>query len=541
MSKQIINVPDIGGAEDVEVIEIGVSVGDTVLPEEILVVLESDKASMEIPCPVAGVVTAILLKEGDKVGEGAAMVELELEGESTVEGSENPVVEEPVIETAPETQADSAAPEPAAIAVTQAAEVLVSVPDIGGSEAVEVIEISVSAGDVLEEGDSMIVLESDKASMEIPAPQAGTVVELRMAVGDSLSQGDPILLLLPQAEAAAVSEVVEESAPAPQLAETAPATPSPAIQAPAPAEELSTGSGDGVHAGPAVRKLAREFGVLLAEVKGSGPRSRILKEDIQAHVKAALQAPPSSGGSAIPSVPAVDFSKFGPVREEKLSKIGRVTATNMQRSWLNVPHVTQFDDADISDLEEFRAAMKPEAAERGVKLTPMPFLLKACALALKRHEKINSSLSADGEGLVFKDYVHIGIAVDTPAGLMVPVLRDVDKKSLYEIAAEVVVLAAKARDRKLMPADMQGACFTISSLGGMGGKGFTPIVNAPEVAILGVSRLETKPVWNGSEFVPRKMLPLSLSYDHRVVNGADGGRFLNEVISLLNDVRRLSL
>jgi pyruvate dehydrogenase E2 component (dihydrolipoamide acetyltransferase) len=301
--------------------------------------------------------------------------------------------------------------------------------------------------------------------------------------------------------------------------------------------------GDTLYAGPAVRKIMREFGVDGLQIKGSGPKGRILKEDVQKFVKEVIANKSSAvtGGSGIPPIPAIDFSKFGDVEIKPLSKIAKVTAANMQRSWLNVPHVTQFDDADITELEDFRAGLKAEAEKRGVRITPLPFILKACANALRANPVFNSSLDATGENLVYKDYVHIGMAVDTPAGLMVPVIRDVDKKSIWELAAETAELGQKAKNRKLKPADMQGGCFTISSLGGIGGTGFTPIVNAPEVAILGVSKLAVKPVWDGKEFVPRKMLPLALSYDHRVVNGADAGRFFTYLASLLADIRRLAL
>jgi pyruvate dehydrogenase E2 component (dihydrolipoamide acetyltransferase) len=426
---------------------------------------------------------------------------------------------------------------------------LISVPDIGTDDTVDLIEISVKIGDVIKEGDSLIVLESDKASMEVPSPLAGTVQSILAKEGSKVKKGDAILEVLTKSAAA----------PAPAAAALAASQPAPAAVTPAPQPihvpetkpiagiSESRPSGD-VHAGPAVRKLAREFGVDLAAVKGSGPRDRILKEDLQAFVKDAVQqrvASPAAtsvvSGSGIPPVPAVDFAQFGEINIEPMSKIAKVTAVNMHRAWLNVPHVTQFDDVDITDLEDFRASIKAEMDARKIKLTPLPFLLKACCAALKAHPKFNSSLSADGESLIYKKYVHIGIAVDTPTGLVVPVIRDVDKKGIWELAQEATDLATRAKDRKLKPEEMKGGCFSISSLGNLGGTGFTPIINTPEVAILGVSKLDVKPVWNGKEFVPRKMLPITLSYDHRVINGADAGRFFTYLNSVLADIRKLVL
>ena len=451
--------------------------------------------------------------------------------------------------------------------------VTVTVPDIGGAEGAEVVEILVAVGDEVELEQSLIVLESDKASMEIPATAAGTVLELRVALGDALSEGDAVLVVdaaeggttieaadsggsepLPEPEASSPSsgqpaaeadpvQADDEAPPAPAAvdAKTSPAaSPMPSVEV---AVEPAHRDADGdVYAGPAVRKLAREFGIELARVTGSGRRGRILKEDLHRFNKQQLQgAGGAAAGSGVPQIPEVDFSQFGPIEVEARSRLDQVTARNMTRSWLNVPHVTQFDGADITDLEDFRAAMKREAETRGSKLTPMPFILKACAVALAAHPKLKSSLGNNGTELVYKGYCHIGMAVDTPAGLVVPVLRDVDKKGVWDIADEMQELAARARDKKLTPAQMQGGVFTISSLGGIGGEGFTPIVNAPEVAILGVSRAEVKPVWDGQDFQPRKVLPLSLSYDHRVINGGDAGRFLTDLVALLADVRRIIL
>jgi pyruvate dehydrogenase E2 component (dihydrolipoamide acetyltransferase) len=424
---------------------------------------------------------------------------------------------------------------------------VVAVPDIGTDEAVELIEICVAAGDRVQEGDSIVVLESDKASMEVPAPFAGEVSEILVAVGDSVRQGSELLRLVgsvPDRAAPPTGEPPAAASPPPPAASqpAASASPSSAGQ-PAPVPATTVTAGEGVYAGPAVRKLARELGVDLAKVSGTGPRGRIQKEDLHGFVQQALtgRAAATAGAAGIPPVPAVDFAAFGEVDVQPLTRMEKLTAANMWRSWLNVPHVTQFDDADITELEAFRAALKTEAQERGVRLTPLPFLLKACAVALRDNPRFSASLGADGESLVYKKYCHIGMAVDTPAGLLVPVIRDVDRKTLWELAAEVIELAARARERKLSPADMQGGCFTISSLGNIGGTGFTPIVNAPEVGILGVSRASTQPVWDGTEFRPRTMLPLALSYDHRVINGGDAGRFMTRLVELLGDIRRLLL
>jgi pyruvate dehydrogenase E2 component (dihydrolipoamide acetyltransferase) len=446
----------------------------------------------------------------------------------------------------------------------------VIVPDIGGAEGAEVIELLVAVGDqvVLDQG--LIVLESDKASMEIPATAAGTVVELLVAEGDQLAEGAAVAMIdvaeqvadaapTPgEDEATAASDASsaddvgsEQKASAVKEAPVAKETPvAEAVSAvneapvlPVEAAPLALEVAGEIYAGPAVRKLARELGVQLVRVDGTGPQGRVLKEDLQQFVRKVIREPVGAvtGGTGIPSVPEIDFAKFGEVEVTPRTKLDKLTAINMHRSWVNVPHVTQFDEADITDLEEFRAGLKAEAEQRSTRITPLPFLLKACALALRDNPKINSSLARGGEDLVHKKYIHIGVAVDTPAGLMVPVIRDVDRKTIWELAHEVAELASRARDRKLLPAEMQGGCFTVSSLGNIGGNGFTPIVNTPEVAILGVSKAAIKPLWNGAEFAPRTMLPVALSYDHRVVNGGDGGRFLTRIVSLLGDIRQLSL
>lgn len=544
MSRQTLSVPDIGGAEDSEVIELCVKVGDRVELEQSLIVLESDKASMEIPAEQAGVVVEVLVKEGDTLAEGAAIVVIETDAEAddsaqTEAGAAPEPEPEPEPAAAPATKPGPVA-EPA---VAASSEVAVPVPDIGTPDAVELIEFCVAVGDQVAEGDSLVVLESDKASMEIPAPQAGEVLSISVAVGDQVVEGDTLLMLAASAPVPAAEPAPAEAAAPPEPVPAPEPAVAPPVSAPAPASERAAVVADDagkVYAGPAVRKLAREFGVGLQQVAGSGPKGRILKEDLQDFVKSALAGGAQEGG-AIPPIPEVDFAAFGEVDIQPLTKVDKLTADNMQRSWLNVPHVTQFDEVDITELEAFRAELKAEASQRDVKLTPLPFLLKACARALRDNPRMNASLVGDGEHIAFKGYVHIGMAVDTPAGLVVPVIRDVDKKSLWELAAETAELADKARNRKLRPLDMQGGCFSISSLGGLGGTGFTPIVNAPEVAILGVSKLAVKPVWDGEAFAPRKMLPLALSYDHRVVNGALGGKFMSELSGLLADIRRLLL
>lgn len=544
MAKEQVTVPDIGGAEGAEVIELLVAVGDEVSLDQGLIVLESDKASMEIPSTAAGTVVEILVSEGQELAEGAAVAVIETAGEAADAAAGEPAEaapEEPVSEAVAAAPEEPAPPQAESVSASS----LVDVPDIGTDDAVELIEISVKVGDTVAEGDSLVVLESDKASMEVPAPFAGEITEIKVSEGDSVRQGDPLMVMATSTVASAPTAPAP-TAPAPEKApavapEPARAAPQAATSSPAPAEAIAaTEEGGKVYAGPAVRKLAREFGITLAEVSGSGPRGRLLKEDLHKFVQDRLSKPAASAaGGALPVIPEVDFSAFGEIEITTRSKLDKLTAANMQRSWLNVPHVTQNDSADITELEAFRAGMKAEAEKRGVKLTPMPFILKACAVALRDNPKFCTSLADGGESLVHKQYIHIGMAVDTPAGLLVPVIRDVDKKSIWELAEEVLEMAGKARDRKLSPAQMQGGCFTISSLGNIGGTGFTPIVNAPEVGILGVSRADMQPVWNGQEFVPRKMLPLSLSYDHRVINGGDGGRFLTRLVALLGDIRQL--
>jgi len=531
-------IPDLSGASDVDVIEVLVAVGDTVSEGDSLITLETDKASMEVPSPASGVIKALTIAEGDKVNEGDLLIELEVAGASA------PIAT--AVQSSPAAAAEEASA-PAAAAQSGGVE-SVLIPDLSGASDVDVIEVLVKEGDSVAEGDSLITLETDKASMEVPSPAAGVIKSMKINEGDKVNEGDLLLELEVVGSAPVVAPV---SAPAP-AASTPGQAPAAAPAKPAPAASTTDlvdleKRNRTVHAGPAVRAIAREYGVDLTKVTGSGRKGRIVKQDVQAYVKGALQkldsAPAAAvtGGSGIPAIPAVDHSKFGEIEKVKLSKIDKITRDNMSRCWLNIPHVTQFDDADITELEAFRKEMKDEAAKQGVKLTPLPFLIKAAAIALTRHQKFNASLDADGEHIVYKKFVNIGIAVDTPNGLMVPVIKDADKKSIYELSNEAIELAGKAKDRKLKPNEMQGACFTISSLGGIGGTGFTPIVNAPEVAILGVSKADIKPRWNGKEFEPRLMLPLCLSYDHRAINGGDAGRFLTDLNGLLSDIRRLVL
>ena len=562
MTNQTIYVPDIGGAEGAEVVELLVSVGDSVDVEQSLIVLESDKASMEIPASHAGVVVELKMAVGDQLAEGDAILvvevlgETEVENKSVVASNDAPVPDETLVPTEP-VVAVSGETKKTSDYEEVVSDVVIDVPDIGTDGDVEVVEICVAVGDVLQEGDSIVVLESDKASMEVPAPTAGEVTELLVAEGANVSKGSQLIKLRAAVASSpvapvAISESTETSAaptdpsksdavsnatPGKANGQTAAARPA----GPALAEAASVAD---LYVGPAVRKLAREFGADLTLVTGTGPKGRILKEDLQAFVAKQLAAPSPvhrEVGGAIPVVADIDFAKFGPVRREERSRIDKVTAANMSKSWLNVPHVTQFDDADITDLEAFRASLKTESERRGSKLSPVPFVIKAVAIALNANPKMKSSLAEQGEALVYKDYCHIGMAVDTPNGLVVPVIRDADKRSIWDLSDEIRILAAKAKDKKLKPDEMQGAVFTVSSLGNIGGKGFTPIVNTPEVGILGISKASTQPVWDGSEFQPRVMLPVSLSYDHRVVNGGDAGRFLTYLVTLLGDIRQLAM
>lgn len=543
---ELIRVPDIGGGEG-EVIELMVKVGDRIEADQSVLTLESDKASMEIPAPKGGVVKSLKVKLGDRLKEGDELFELEAEGAAQAPAAAT--AEAPKAAAVP---APAAAPAPAA----QASSVQdVHVPDIGSDGKAKVIEILIKVGDSVEADQSLITLESDKASMEIPSPAAGVVESISVKLEDEVGTGDFILTLkvagsetAPAAPAAGATSTVHK---VPEGAHPAVAAEVNAIAslatAAAKVTEAAVRPGSKVHAGPAVRLVAREFGVELSAVPGTGPKGRVLKEDVQAYVKTMMQkakeapAAGATGGAGIPPIPVVDFSKFGEVEEVAMTRLMQVGANNLHRSWLNVPHVTQFDSADITELEAFRVAQKAVAEKAGVKLTVLPLLLKACAFLLKELPDFNSSLAPIGKAIIRKKYVHIGFAVDTPDGLLVPVIKNVDQKSLLQLAAEAAVLAEKARSKKLSADDMQGACFTISSLGHIGGTGFTPIVNAPEVAILGVSKATIQPVWDGKAFQPKLMLPLSLSYDHRVINGAAAARFTKRLSDVLADIRTLLL
>ena len=543
---ELIRVPDIGSGEG-EIIELFVKVGDRIEADQSLLTLESDKASMEIPAPKAGVIKELKVKLGDRLKEGDELLVLEAEGAAAA-APEAPAAAPAQAAAAP---AAEAAPAPAPAAAPAAASVQdIHVPDIGSSGKAKIIEVLVKAGDTVEADQSLITLESDKASMEIPSPAAGVVKEVICKLDDEVGTGDLILKL--EVAGAAPAAAPAPAAAAPAKAEAAPAA-APAAAAPAAAAAPvatapAAGNNAKVHAGPAVRQLAREFGVELGAVAATGPHGRILKEDVQVYVKAMMQkakeapaAAGATGGAGIPPIPAVDFSKFGEVEEVALTRLMQVGAANLHRSWLNVPHVTQFDSADITELEAFRVAQKAVAEKAGVKLTVLPLLLKACAFLLKELPDFNSSLAPSGKAIIRKKYVHIGFAVDTPDGLLVPVIKNVDQKSLLQLAAEAAALAEKARTKKLSADEMQGACFTISSLGHIGGTGFTPIVNAPEVAILGVSKATMQPVWDGKSFQPKLMLPLSLSYDHRVINGAAAARFTKRLGDVLGDIRTMLL
>ncbi|WP_407528449.1 pyruvate dehydrogenase complex dihydrolipoyllysine-residue acetyltransferase [Vibrio parahaemolyticus] len=526
-----VHVPDIGG-DEVEVTEIMVAIGDSIEEEQSLITVEGDKASMEVPAPFAGTLKEIKVAAGDKVSTGSLIMVFETAGSG-----------------AP--AAPAAVEAPAAAAPAASAEKEVNVPDIGGDE-VEVTEIMVAVGDTVEEEQSLITVEGDKASMEVPAPFAGTVKEIKIAAGDKVSTGSLIMVFEVAGAAPVPAAAPAHPAAAPAQAAAPAAAPAPKAEAPAAAAGDFQDNDEYAHASPVVRRLAREFGVNLSKVKGSGRKSRILKEDVQNYVKEALKrlesgaaASGKGDGAALGLLPwpKVDFSKFGETEVQPLSRIKKISGANLHRNWVMIPHVTQWDNADITALEAFRKEQNAIEAKKdtGMKITPLVFIMKAAAKALEAFPAFNSSLSEDGESLILKKYVNIGIAVDTPNGLVVPVFKDVNKKGIYELSEELMAVSKKARAGKLTAADMQGGCFTISSLGGIGGTAFTPIVNAPEVGILGVSKSEMKPVWNGKEFEPRLQLPLSLSYDHRVIDGAEGARFITYLNSCLSDIRRLVL
>ncbi|WP_044470281.1 pyruvate dehydrogenase complex dihydrolipoyllysine-residue acetyltransferase [Mannheimia massilioguelmaensis] len=523
-----IHVPDIG-SDEVNVTEIMVKVGDSVAEEQSIINVEGDKASMEVPAPQAGIVKEILIKAGDKVSTGSLIMKFEIAG------------------SAPAVTAPASALAQSAVAATSAVKD-VNVPDIGGDE-VNVTEIMVKVGDTISEEQSLITVEGDKASMEVPAPFGGVVKEILVKSGDKVSTGSLIMRF----EVAGSTPVSAPVASAPAPATTpAPQVAAPAAQSVAPVNQDSIASTTSyAHATPVVRRLAREFGVNLDKVKGTGRKGRILKEDVQEYVKNALKALESGAttstgaangaGLGLLPWPKVDFSKFGEVEEVELSRINKISGANLHRNWVMIPHVTHFDRADITDLEVFRKEQNALAEKQklGVKITPVVFIMKAVAKALEAYPRFNSSITEDAQRLILKKYINVGVAVDTPNGLVVPVFKDVNKKGIIELSRELAEVSKKARDGKLTASDMQGGCFTISSIGGLGTTHFAPIVNAPEVAILGVSKSEMAPVWNGKEFTPRLMLPLSLSFDHRVIDGADGARFITFINGVLSDLRRL--
>lgn len=591
MADQIeLKVPDVGG-EEVEVIEILVSEGDTVEQEDGIVTVESDKASMDIPASSGGKIVELKVKEGDTISEGDVLAIVEAAGDSGSSDDEEEKVDEKAEddgksddkdeekaseskgEDTEEEKEESSEPKKKSSGGSKVIDV--EVPDIGDEEDVEIIEVLVSKGDSVAEEDGLITLETDKATMDVPCPQDGEIQEMLVEVGDKVSQGSVIAKLKvtgdgdesaddtsaqSKDDSSASDKRSDESSDekssddkADEKDSETTATPSSERQPPVPdhPSQRSDRKEGILHASPAVRRVAREFGVDLSQVKGSGPKNRILKEDVQDFVKYELSRPKAvagatgqgGGGLQVIDPPKVDFSKFGEVEEVQLSRIQRKSGPNLHRNWVTIPHVTQFDEADITELEKFRKSENEVAKKQdlGFKITPLVFIMKACAKALREFPTFNSSLSESGESLYMKKYVHIGIAVDTPNGLVVPVIRDVDKKGIYELSEELVEISSKARDGKLKAADMQGGCFSISSLGGIGGTAFTPIVNAPDVAILGVSRNEMKPKWNGKEFEPRLTLPLSLSYDHRVIDGAEAARFTAYLSGVLGDIRKLVL
>ena len=566
---QKILVPDVGG-EEVEIIEICFAVGDTIEADEGIVTVETDKASMDIPAPFAGELASLSVKVGDKIKEGDVIGEIKTVGAAEPASQEAPVASETQEAETTVTPPVAVPSEAEPTATTSAGELVdVAVPDIGEDGEVDVIDVMVCVGDVVELEDGLITLETDKATMDVPSTHAGTVKEVYISTGDKVKQGTLVIKLETASVTSTVSapktsEVQAANTKAPETApEKPPATPAtpvaakiaPTKPAPVPTEPVSTISGK-AHASPSVRRVAREFGVDLSLVVATGPKKRVLKEDVQAYVKAELAKPRSASGNAvsgnavsadnvlhIANVKPVDHAKFGEIEILPLTRIQKISGPFLHRNWATIPHITQFDEADITDIETFRKEQNAYHAKTksGLKITPLVFVMKAVAKALEKYPAFNSSLSDDGESLILKKFINIGIAVETPNGLVVPVIKDVNKKGIEQLSRELIETSVKAREGKLKATDMQGGTFTISSLGGIGGTAFTPIVNAPEVAILGVSKSEMKPKWNGVEFIPRLMVPLSLSYDHRVIDGAVGARFSTEVAANLTDLRRIIL
>lgn len=565
MAKELqVTVPDIGDYQDVPVIDVLVKVGDHVEKDAALVTLESDKATLDVPAPEAGVVKSIALKAGDKVSKGGAVLVLEVGGADTAARLSPAPKKTDVALTAaapksaatPATRKETPAAPRAVKAPVAASRLEVTVPDIGDYHDVPVIDVLVKDGDTVEKDATLITLESDKATLDVPAPAAGVISGFRIKVGDKVSKGMAVCALATAGASSSESAEPEASVPSPAIAgEGQDRGDGAGCSAPTATLPREDGGGSpstpaapiagGVipYASPSTRKFARELGVDLLRVAGSGHKGRITHEDVQGYVKQSLAAPPAatSGGSGIPAIPAVDFAQFGAIETKPLARIRKLSAAHLHRAWLNIPHVTQTDEADITDLEAFRKAQNEEAGKEGAKLTLLPFILKAVAKVIDTFPEFASSLSPDGESLIHKQYRHIGFAADTPNGLVVPVVRDVDRKGIHQLAQETAELAKKARDGKLKADEMKGGVFSVSSLGGIGGSHFTPIVNAPEVGILGVSRGVMKPVWDGAAFQPRLMLPLSLSYDHRVIDGAYAARFIVLLVKLLSDLRRLAL
>ena len=568
-----VKVPDIGDFKEVEVIELMVKPGDTVVVDQSLLTVESDKASMEIPSSAAGLVKELKVKLGDKVAMGTLVLVLETAGAAApaapaaasaapaAPAAASAASAAPAAPAAPAPAPAAPAPAPAAAAPLASDSIEVLVPDIGDFDEVTVIEVFVKVGDAVRVEQSLVTVESDKASMEIPSSHAGTVQQLLVKVGDKVKKGSPIAMLLGAAgtaSAAPAPAAVASASPSSAPAAAAGALPAALPAAPAaavPAHDPTAAKGVLPHASPSIRRFARELGVPLAEVQGSGPKGRITQADVQGFVKGVMagdakteaqkaKAPAAAagGGGAFPGLlpwPQVDFTKFGPVERKDLSRIKKISGANLHRNWVVIPHVTNHDDADITELEAFRVQLNKENEKSGVKVTMLAFLIKASVAALKKFPDFNASL--DGEQIVLKNYFHIGFAADTPNGLMVPVIKDADKKGIFQISTEMGELAKKARDGKMAPADMSGGCFSISSLGGIGGRYFTPIINAPEVSILGVCKSSTEPRWDGKHFVPRLILPLSLSWDHRVIDGASAARFNAYLGSILADFRRVLL
>ncbi|TWX63686.1 dihydrolipoyllysine-residue acetyltransferase [Colwellia sp. C1TZA3] len=560
-------VPDVGG-DEVEVIEICFAVGDSLEADEGIITVETDKASMDIPAPFAGELVALSVKVGDKIKEGDVIAEMKgaaaSSAETETESTEAPAEAEAEPEAKPEEKAEAvaepeaAAPEKAPVATASSAVIEVVVPDIGEDGEVDVIEVLVAVGDVIEAEDGLITLETDKATMDVPSPHAGTVKEIFITTGDKVKQGSIVIKLetssgAPAEVDEAEAETVAEPVAAPVAAPAAKKAPGAKKPAPVPHHpQVGLTNAGAIYTSPSIRRLGREFGVDLSLVKGSGRKNRILKEDVQSYVKYELSRPKANAGSSVAagegglqvvSAKQIDFAKFGEVETKALTRIQKISGPFLHRNWVTIPHVTQFDEADITNVEAFRKEQNVicEKQKLGFKITPLVFILKAAADALRTFPVFNSSLSEDGESLILKKYIHIGVAVDTPNGLVVPVVRDVDQKGIHQLSRELLEISMKARDGKLKANDMQGGCFTISSLGGIGGTAFTPIVNAPEVAILGVSKSEMKPKWNGKDFEPKLMLPLSMSYDHRVIDGALAARFTVHLAGLMSDIRKLIL